>query len=193
MWIDDDRLTEIEDCDTGIYPKKCPICGNNTIHKLMYRYSVMSSRGGSWIWCSSCKRYSHTNAIIPEWWSNYDGLEVGQLYASPEHNIDEKREAIDRWINKLISLKPNIPEKKPESITEDKTLYVIRIIPQKVTTEEKAEFVAYLCRCDKNQALELIKNEGYELFPMPAIDIRIVKKELEAKDLSYVISPEYKW
>ena len=193
MWIDDDRLTKIEDLDTGAYPKKCPICGENSIHLLMYRYNVMSSGGGSWTWCSSCKRYSHINASIPEWWMNFDGLGAGQLFASPEHNIDDKREDIDSWVNKLISEKKDISLEQPKSVTEDRMLYVIRIDPQKIKSDEKADFAAQLCRCDKEKALELIEKDGFELFPMPATDIHIVKEELEARNISFVISPEYKW
>ncbi len=165
MWIDKDRLTQIEDFDTGIYPKKCPICGNNSIHLLMYRPNVMSTNGGRWTWCSSCKSYSHINATIPNWWINFDKIEPGQLFASPEYNIDDKREDIDKWVNKLISEKTNSLKEKPESINDDKTLYVIGIIPQKILTEEKAEFAAQLCRCDKGQALNLIENDGFELIP----------------------------
>ena len=60
-------------------------------------------------------------------------------------------------------------------------------------TEERAELAAKLCRCDKEQAIYLIENDGYELYPMPAADIRIVKEELEAKDINFIVSPEYKW
>ncbi len=193
MWIDEDRLTQIEEYDTGAYPKKCPICGKNSIHLLMYRPSVISTSGGRWTWCSSCKRYSHTNATIPKWWTNFDGIEEGQLFASPEYNIDEKRENIDKWINKLISEKDDVPKEEPLSINDDKTLYVIRIIPQKILTDEKVEFVSQLCRCDKGQALQLVENDGFDLYPMPATDIHIVKKELDVKDINYVVSPEYKW
>ena len=193
MWKDDDSLSQIEGLETGTYPKKCPICGKNSVHLLMYRYSEMSTGGGSWTWCSSCRRYSHINVTIPKWWTNFDGLEVKQLFASPEYNIDDKREDIDRWVNKLISTKPDVSKEKPKSITDDKALYVIRIEPQKITTEEKAELAARLCRCDKNLALELIENEGFELYPMPATDIRIVKEALEANGILFGISPEYKW
>lgn len=193
MWTDDDRLTQMEGLDTGTYPKKCPVCGNKSIHLLMYRYSVMSTNGGSWTWCSSCKKYSHINTVIPQWWKNYDGLEAGQLFASPEYNINDKRESIDNWVNSLISAKPDVSEENPTSLVADKTLYVIRIAPQKITTEETAELAAHLCRCEKEQAARLIENDGFELYPMPATDIRIVKDELEAKEIAFEISPEYKW
>ena len=193
MWIDDDRLTQIEDYDEGTYPKKCPICGGNSIHLLMYRPQVMSTVGGRWVWCSSCKKYSHMSSIIPKWWTNYDGLEEKQLFASPEYNIDVKSASIDKWVNKLISEKEMVSKKEPESINDDKTLYVIRIIPQKILTEERAEFVSKICRCDKGQALNLVENNGFDLYPMPATDILIVKKELDVKGINYVVSPEYKW
>ena len=193
MWIDDDRLTQIKDFDVGTYPKKCPICGKENIHLLMYKPSVMSTGGGRWTWCSSCKKYSHINAIIPKWWINYDEIEAGQLFASPEYNIDDKSESIDKWVNKLISEREDDLKEEPESINDDKTLYVIRITPQKILTEEKAEFVACLCRCDKVQAINLIEKDGFELYPMPANDIRIVKEELEAKEITFMVSPNYKW
>ncbi len=193
MWIDDDRLTQIENYDEGTYPKTCPICGGNSIHLLMYRPSVMSTGGGRWVWCSSCKKYSHMNSFIPKWWTNYDGIEERLLFASPEYNIDVKSASIDKWVNKLISEKEMVSKKEPESINDDKTLYVIRIIPQKILTEEKTEFVSKLCRCDKGQALNLVENDGFDLYPMPATDILIVKKELDVKDINYVVSPEYKW
>ena len=51
------------------------------------------------------------------------GIEEGQLFASPEYNIDEKRENIDKWINKLISEKDDVPKEEPLSINDDKPLY----------------------------------------------------------------------
>ena len=128
-----------------------------------------------------------------KWWTNYEGIEARKLFASPEYNIDNERDNIDKWVNKLISEKEEVSKKEPESINDDKTLYVIRIIPQKIMTEERAELAAKLCRCDKEQAINLIENDGFELYPMPATDIYIVKKELEAKDINYIVSPEYKW
>lgn len=193
MWIDDDRLTQREDIDTGIYPKKCPICGKDSTHLFMYRASVMSTRGGIWTWCSSCKRFSHTHGTIPKWWTNFDEIEAEQLFSSPEFNINDKRKSIDKWVNKLISEKKDTTEEEPKSINDDKNLYVIKIVPQKILTEKKAELAVQLCRCDKEQALEIIENNGFELYPMYAIDISIVKKELEKNDISFTISPEYRW
>ena len=192
MWIDDDRLTQ-EDFGIGTYPKKFPICGKDSIHLLMYRHSEMSTNGACWIWCSSCEKYSHINVTIPDWWDNYDRLGSDKLFASPEHNIDDERENIDKWVNKLINEKVDTPKEEPKSINDDKTLYVIKINTQKILTEEKAELAAQLCRCDKEQAINMIENHGFELYPMPAADISLVKKELESKKFNFTVSPEYKW
>ena len=57
----------------------------------------------------------------------------------------------------------------------------------------RQEFAARLCRCDKEEEINMIENHGYELYPMPATDICLVKKELESKEISFTVSPEYKW
>ena len=105
MWSEDDRITRIKGLSIGKYPKKCPICEKNSIHLLMYKPKTKTASGGCWVWCSVCKKYSHTSLTIPEWWRNYNELKECQLFSSPEYNIDDKKEDIDKWVNKLISEK----------------------------------------------------------------------------------------
>ena len=193
MWSDDDRVTKIDKLDEGFYPKRCPVCGKNSIHLLMYKPETKSSTGGCWIWCSACKRYSHASITIPEWWSNCNELEESQLFASPEQNIDEKREEIDKWVNLLISEKADVPEQIPKNADEDKTYYVVKIEPQIVQSEGKAELVEQICQCNRDEAKKLIEREGYKLHPTSAIDTGIIRRALKAKGISFTITPDYKW
>ena len=193
MWDYDDRIAEMENTDSGTYPKKCPVCGKDSIHMLMHRPKSGSSTGGFWIWCSFCKKYSHASVAIPRWWRNFNGLEESQLYASPEFSMDENRIEIDRWVNQLIRDKVDGLEESPKTAEEDRTFYVIRIDPQRGQSEEQADLLALICRCEKEEAMKRIEREGFVLHPMPAVDIRIVKKELESRGIKFSITPEYNW
>lgn len=193
MWQDDDRITRIESLDAGLYPKTCPVCGENSIHMLMYKPAEKSFEGGCWIWCSSCNRYSHSSVVMPRWWRNFEGIEEDQLFASPEYYLDDKSNEIDAWVNQLISKRVNDSKQAPKTVDEDRTFYVIRIDPQKVSTEEKARLVEQICRCEKEKAIKMMETEGFKLHPMPAIDVGMVKKELEAKGIKFSIDPDYKW
>ena len=179
----------MENLFTGIYPKKCPLCGKDSIHLLLFKPEKQFSAGGSWIWCSSCNKFSHASVVIPKWWRNFNDLEEDQLFASPEYSIDDKRDEIDKWINKLISEKESDSEEIIQTTYERPRFYVIRIEPQKFLSEEQIKIVEQVCRCDNGEALEMVEREGIVLHPMTDIDIGIVKKELEAKDIQFSINP----
>ncbi len=53
---------------------------------------------------------------------------------------------------------------------------MVKIDTQKTRMEEKSYLAAHLCRCDKEQAIDIIENHGFELYPMPVNDISLVKK-----------------
>ena len=193
MWSDDDRIAKNANIEQGTYPKKCPVCGKDSLHVMMYQPEAKAFTGGCWIWCSSCKKYSHTSVVIPKWWRNYNGLEESQLFASPELNIDVRSEEIDKWVNKLISEKADDDERLPKTINDDNRFYVIKIKPQKILSEEKAELVEQICRCGRDEALKTIERNGFELHPMSATDTGIVIKELGNKGIEFSVVPDYKW
>ena len=68
------------------YPGLCPSCGQAEIRYFYWRFDEDASppRGGLWVWCPACLRYSHYSAYVPEWWRNLPGVPYGELAHDPE-------------------------------------------------------------------------------------------------------------
>ena len=56
----------------------------------------------AWVWCGSCKEYSHSRHVVPAWWINMDSIELSQLHARPD-NLNDIKEIIDKWVNECVS------------------------------------------------------------------------------------------
>ena len=106
MWADNnDKIMEIMnnlDGTAGVFPAHCPVCGEKEGHLCIHRYDAL--HGGIWIWCSSCNSYMHMSGIIPDWWNNMPDIEEAKLEASPQY-LDERKNAIDAWVNNLLESK----------------------------------------------------------------------------------------
>lgn len=64
-------------------PAPCPICAHESVH--VYFHAREGGRmGGSWVWCSSCRCFSHGSIRTPAWWANLEGVELANLTAAPE-------------------------------------------------------------------------------------------------------------
>ena len=104
LWKDDfdaqlsDILSRAE--DIASFPADCPVCGSADCHVYYHRYNEGTSRGGSWVWCSHCHRFSHFSCVVPQWWKNPIGIDRAQLAAIPDY-LESKKEMIDYWLNEL--------------------------------------------------------------------------------------------
>lgn len=86
-------------------PASCPICGSESVH--VYFHSHEPGRlGGSWVWCSSCRYYSHGTLRPPTWWQNLEGVELADLTAAPER-LEAVAARIDaHWVRLRQAMKP---------------------------------------------------------------------------------------
>lgn len=104
IWRDDldAQLSDILSCVENIapFPAACPACGSPDCHVYYHRYNEVTGRGGSWVWCSHCRRYSHFSCVVPQWWINMSDIDTAQLAALPDY-LESKKEMIDHWLNKL--------------------------------------------------------------------------------------------
>lgn len=87
------------------FPTVCPVCGKETAHMFFYRFKPDESRGGMWLWCSSCHSSSHTLAVVPKWWINLDDICSNRLASLPDY-LEENSTLIDEWVNSLQGHKP---------------------------------------------------------------------------------------
>ena len=106
LWRDDfdSQLSDILNRagDIHLFPAVCPICGDSSCHVYYHRFSETSDRGGSWVWCSHCRHFSHFSCVVPKWWKNTSDIDRAQLAAIPDY-LEGKKEMIDNWLNKLLS------------------------------------------------------------------------------------------
>ena len=104
MWNENDRMMEVVE-DMGeaqiAIPTKCPVCNEAHAHFLMHRFGSTSDRGTAWIWCDSCKSYTHFGYYVPAWWENPDFIDIDKLDSLVEypHSIENE---IDEWISTLL-------------------------------------------------------------------------------------------
>lgn len=101
MWSDErDTIMDLLDDTEKIFPAKCPCCGENEGHIFFYKHNECDRLGSAWAWCSSCKEFSHSRHIIPDWWKNMNEIGLNQLNAEPD-NLDALKCEIDDWVNKI--------------------------------------------------------------------------------------------
>jgi len=71
----------------------CPVCGSIALHRWyqigrpidkIARGQRFIARGALWEWCSACRTYSHSSALVPEWWSSCLVVNEADLTAEPE-------------------------------------------------------------------------------------------------------------
>jgi hypothetical protein len=62
-----------------------------------HKYSF-KGRGGAWIWCSQCKAFEHSSAIVPYWWLNLELINSEQLAAVPEYLETVSKEVDSHWV-----------------------------------------------------------------------------------------------
>ena len=112
MWKTNDYPTEekldiyLEHIHEGIritLPETCPICGQSEVHIYFNRHKT-SKIGGVWVWCSSCRHYTHGTYLIPQWWDNYSNIIEKELTHAPDV-LEKVKNEIDRHFNGLINLK----------------------------------------------------------------------------------------
>ena len=118
MWLSNDKIIVVlDEVNSGKIdlPCDCPICNKKTAHIYIHRHD--DRQCGIWVWCSSCKSYSHMSDESPKWWKNPDFIDINQLCSEPEY-LDTISDKIDAWVNdimpneKTVSEKPLIMENK---------------------------------------------------------------------------------
>ena len=78
----------------GPFPARCPACSSPTLHVYFHRHDARHDRGGSWVWCSHCRRYSHASAKPPPGWRNLDLVDPQRLTHAPSY-LETLAAAID--------------------------------------------------------------------------------------------------
>lgn len=56
----------------------CPICFSMTLRH------YYDGKRGLWQWCSSCRRYEHSQSFTPDWWHWELEYDRSELTAEPE-------------------------------------------------------------------------------------------------------------
>lgn len=64
-------------------PADCPACGARDLH-VFYRRHGDDGMGGTWAWCSNCRRFFHGRTAVPMWWREADFITDEALAAVPE-------------------------------------------------------------------------------------------------------------
>lgn len=111
MWYDgDSKIADIFDCIKPpikeSFPVKCPVCGKKEGHLYFHRYEKNGIRGGRWTWCSACKCSEHASGWAPQWWDNLETISFERLASMPDY-LEENKDCIDEWVNKLLFLNFN--------------------------------------------------------------------------------------
>ena len=103
MWSDErDLIMDLLEENQINFPAKCPCCGKIDGHVFFYKPKNSEQLGSAWVWCGSCKEYSHSRHVVPAWWVNMDSIELSQLHARPD-NLNDIKEIIDKWVNECAS------------------------------------------------------------------------------------------
>ncbi|MGI6217127.1 MAG: hypothetical protein ACOYIK_05895 [Coriobacteriales bacterium] len=105
MWNEEDKMLDlVYSINEGPLhmPTACPRCGKTDAHFLLHRPLDSGDHGTAWIWCSSCRAYSHFSFKIPYWWENPDWIEERKLDSFPDYPESVKRET-DAWVNHLLA------------------------------------------------------------------------------------------
>lgn len=89
-------------CQAGPIPMpgKCPACGAVAAHIYFDKreHPQLGSRLGSyWVWCSSCRRYTHGSIHAPVWWENLEAVKREALESSPVYLADLSAEIDEHW------------------------------------------------------------------------------------------------
>ncbi|WP_157757493.1 hypothetical protein [Corallococcus macrosporus] len=80
-------------------PAQCPRCAHEAVHA--YFHARPGGRlGGCWVWCSSCRAYTHGSSRAPAWWRNLEDVEESSLTAAPVA-LDAMSARIDAHWNAL--------------------------------------------------------------------------------------------
>lgn len=111
MWVDNEKIMTIFDMvnkKNTHFPCKCPVCNKETAHIYIHRHD--DRQCGIWVWCSSCKSYSHMSDESPKWWKNPDFVDVDQLCSEPEY-LETMSDKIDTWVDSIMPDEKAFPEK----------------------------------------------------------------------------------
>lgn len=101
MWNDqDDKILDIIDSliQKDTFPCECPICKERDAH--VYMHGEKNKIGSAWVWCGTCKNYSHFSYRLPSYWKNIEEISLDNLYHSPD-NLNKIKDVIDAHINNL--------------------------------------------------------------------------------------------
>lgn len=105
-WINDDSVEPLVIFvnsqlarSAGTMPGDCPVCETpSSVHIHAHRF--YDQIGGSWVWCSACRRYDHDRRNLPDWWVNNDAIGL-DLLESPPAALDEWSGVVDEHWNSL--------------------------------------------------------------------------------------------
>jgi hypothetical protein len=64
-------------------PLTCPSCDVRSL-KFFFAHHDVGNRGGFWMWCSACHRYSHSSCAVPIWWVQRDNIPLSELTPEPD-------------------------------------------------------------------------------------------------------------
>jgi hypothetical protein len=63
-------------------PAPCPVCTQDSVH-VFFHAPQRGRLGGSWVWCSSCRCFTHGTIRAPTWWKDFEGIALTDLSALP--------------------------------------------------------------------------------------------------------------
>jgi hypothetical protein len=67
-----EELTEWYRAETRLFEGAsripCPACGRADLRVFFWRFDPPRPRGGAWVWCPGCRRYTHGSGQVPDWW-----------------------------------------------------------------------------------------------------------------------------
>ena len=87
-----------------------------------------------------------------------------------------------------------MPATQADNLIEyDPNKYVLRILKVKKYDKSLLKKVSRICSCNILEAKRIIEDTGKEFKPMDALEMRVLKRQIEETGVPYDITPEYKW
>jgi hypothetical protein len=83
-------------------PSRCPYCLVANELRVYFDTTGIGRPGSFWVWCESCRAFSHGSIIPPDWWANCAAVDRSRLASSPAY-LSTLKEEIDRhWMGIML-------------------------------------------------------------------------------------------
>ena len=87
-------------------PTECPACRTVAAHAYFdgrHDPQLGSRLGSYWIWCDSCRRYTHGSIHAPAWWENLETVDRDVLDSLPDYLSGLTPQIDQHWQRLLLA------------------------------------------------------------------------------------------